>query len=303
MFNVGRLFQKPSVGASYTTSFVWRLPTELILQIVDQMDNNDRVSLLVTCRQMKAIVEVTLYTNLIIPPSRRRNIDRLLRTYKTRPELAKRMKSFSGYLGPLLDTNPGSRYRPGEFLGATFDGTPSNLTSLYLYDHDWLWSSAFSQLRGMVCYLKLTSLKIRGSRLRSFQRATPDATQLVVMLRCQPRLKELELLSGPWDVTSLLKSDIPELRTLEAGPEDARTIVPGRPIRSLKLRLSKGLDEDTWKALGMSTVGVRDLTLDLILGSGLAAAIASAATYLGGVEQLGLRGVPISEIESNVSIS
>lgn len=150
--------------APSTTSFIWRLPTELIILIIRHLDLCETSAPLRTCHQMQVIAENYLYTHLEIPTTQGvPRTSELMSTLHVRPDLSKRVASLEGYLYPLF---VGEVARVSTRLPGGYFTFPSNLRSLYLHDHDWWYNPAFVQARYSLSHLALTSLIIRGSGLR-----------------------------------------------------------------------------------------------------------------------------------------
>lgn len=81
--------------------------------------------------------------------------------------------------------------------------------------------------------------------------------------------------------------DIPDLTTLSAGADEARFIVPGRPIIALALSVKRIEEDEVWKDLSASTRSLTSLTLDVLrCGMLLPRTLEMAAVYMPSVEYL-----------------
>ncbi|KAG8884102.1 hypothetical protein FRB98_002627 [Tulasnella sp. 332] len=282
-----QLFKRQPATQNTSTQSIWLLPTELIISIIRYLDLCDTSALLQTCHKMQAITEDYLYANLAIPTVQGvPRTSELMRTLHARPDLSRRVASLEGYLYPLFAKEMAgiSTQIPNSYF--TF---PSNLRSLYLYDHDWWYNPAFVQARYSLSHLALTSLTIRGSGLRGV-RGPHHEPNIVPILRLQPILERLDLRLGKWDMESIGPCDIPDLATLSAGTDEARFIVPGRPITSLTLSVKRLEEEEVWKDISASTRRLTSLTLDVLrCGMLLPQTLEMAAAHMTGVESLTLQ--------------
>ncbi|KAG9026517.1 hypothetical protein FRB95_008743 [Tulasnella sp. JGI-2019a] len=92
------------------------------------------------------------------------------------------------------------------------------------------------------------------------------ASQIYSIIQNQPLLQHLQLPSwfGELVKEPILPKDVPQLISLCASASDARLIIFGRPVATLKL-LDPPVDPflDAWDHLSCSTVPIRDLTFRL----------------------------------------
>ncbi|KAG9003905.1 hypothetical protein FRB94_002822 [Tulasnella sp. JGI-2019a] len=291
---LSRLFKRSLQAPRRGPSLILRLPTELILLLLCYMDLCDMGALLQTCQELKAIVEHAMYTTVEIPNTRwgPRTYE-FVRTLHARPDLARRISSFGGYLYPIFDgvvSGISTRIPGGYFT------LPPNLRSLYLHDHDWWWNPAFFPAYSSVSHLALTSLTIRGSGYRGVHGISfePD---IAPILRLQPLLEHLDLRLGQWNMETLGPYDIPDLTTLSAGVDEARFIVPGRPITSLKLSIRRMEEDEAWRNMSASTRRMSSLTLDVLrCGMLLCVTLEMAAMYMVHTENLTIHSLKAHDI-------
>ncbi|KAG8999099.1 hypothetical protein FRB94_006435 [Tulasnella sp. JGI-2019a] len=291
------------------------LPVELLLMIIRHLSHRDMLSTLQTCQSMRRIVETRLYMHLLTPFDDLRMV-KLLRTLHTRPDLAHNIITFDGSLYPALQkprfprvVTPTSlvknwyqrwsmirRERTLSHMTVTSILHMVNVRSLTLRDFRWLkTTSAQTLISHAICSTvslpSLTSLTIHGSDFRP--ETKPNyVIQLSLILRYQPFLERLELRSGEWDLERwIFPTDLPRLTHLMSGPEEAKVLVPGRPITSLALRkLSVVPRMDVWVALTTSTSPIHALKVDVLQHDVLLSILHFISSHLQDVEDLTLNG-------------
>ncbi|KAG9032556.1 hypothetical protein FRB95_001221 [Tulasnella sp. JGI-2019a] len=207
---------------------------------------------------------------------------KLFRTLRTRPDLARNIITFDGSLYPA----PYKAQYPSPFLVRHWCRKWSikrqerklsgmivasvqhmvNVTSLTLHDFRWLGTPYQTRVRNAIySSISLTTLAIQGRDFFQPGSHSDCDFQLCMILRHQPLLERLELRSGDWDPGQwILPTDIPHLTHLMARPEEAKYLVPGRPVASLALRKMLTLPgEDIWEALTASTSPIHTLKVDI----------------------------------------
>ncbi|KAG9032559.1 hypothetical protein FRB95_001224 [Tulasnella sp. JGI-2019a] len=221
------------------------------MKITGLLDYKDMISVLQTCHAMRTIVETCLYEHIFIPHYDDLRTARLLRTLRTRPDLAHNIITFDGnlYLAPRKSRFP--RVIPRTSLGRTWFGQRSmkqhdsrtaihhtvNVKSLKIHDFGWLGTESQTFVCNAICStISLTSLNIQGYVFFHPYRHPDSEFQLSVILRHQPLLERLEL-RDEWNLEQwILPTDVPHLTHLTTRSEEAKIFVPGQPITSLSLR-------------------------------------------------------------------
>ncbi|KAG8994076.1 hypothetical protein FRB94_010176 [Tulasnella sp. JGI-2019a] len=145
-----------------------------------------------------------------------------------------------------------------------------NVRSLTLHDFRWLGTTSQTRICEAICstpsFTSLTALAIQGRDFFQSRRHSDCDFQLSLILRHQPLLERLELRSGNWDLERwILPTDVPHLTHLMSRPEEAKALVPGRPITSLVLGNILAMpDQDFWEALTMSTSRIDILKVEIL---------------------------------------
>ncbi|KAG9033107.1 hypothetical protein FRB95_000525 [Tulasnella sp. JGI-2019a] len=270
---------------------------------------------------MKPVAEFHLYQHIIIIWFRRDRIALLLVTLRDRPDLARLVLSFEGYLVPREISNQ-SRQGSGWFTpsalwrqnGRTISGrvvqdfggllakalgNMTNLRSLYIYD---MWidmpSRTTQLLRNAAPRLSLTYLQIgppfNDTGGTPASPAAPIASEILLFLRQQPLLERLTLPGRHESLAGqrLLPSDIPSLRSLDGVASDVMKIVPGRPVTSLNV--CETINEPTtelWAKLDASTKPITRVTLHVNRGDQLDGNLKGMVKHLTHLRSLTLIGV------------
>ncbi|KAG8869094.1 hypothetical protein FRB98_002862, partial [Tulasnella sp. 332] len=287
--------------AKPSSNIFLRLPVELNLEILNYLDTKEVLSVLRTCRAMRTIAEVCLYTHITIGMHQGRRLSGVVRTLSTRPDLAQRVVTWNGYLFPLL-------YEPGPFRKSSSKllsklNSPMplshmvNLNSLTIHSFNPLWSVSYRRVRPTLDAICLTTLIITGPSFRWPNPNPGDERELAMILKSQPLLQHLELRSGKWDMGEWLSPvDLSHLHSLAAREEDARRLIPGRPITSLTLfDIDKVLDESSWQELAASSTSTYDLTFCVTRKDLITPFLQSAAKHLE-LESLRVTFLPIEHV-------
>ncbi|KAG9000886.1 hypothetical protein FRB94_005109 [Tulasnella sp. JGI-2019a] len=235
---------------------------------------------------------------------------KLLRTLHTRPDLAHRIVTFDGSLypiAPVVSTPSIQRQqRPMNRSERALSSTivilihnMMNVKSLTLHDFSWVGTPCqaivCNAISSTLSFTSLTALAVEG---RDFGERREYSSQLSLILRSQPLLECLELRSGAWDLGRwIFRSGVPRLTRLVARLDEAKVLVPGRPITSLSIKHMSGPPSlDVWEALAASTAKVTALALDAGYGP-LEPSLRSIALHLQSIQELVITGVSIREIE------
>ncbi|KAG9026514.1 hypothetical protein FRB95_008740 [Tulasnella sp. JGI-2019a] len=263
---------------------------------------------------MRGIVENCIYAHITIPNYPR--MTKLLETLHTRPDLAYGIITFDGSLYPVPQKprfprvvtpislvkkwcQQRSMKRRERTLCHTAVSSIRNMVnvkSLTLSDFRWLGTSSQTLVCKAICsttsLTSLTTLVIQGREFSQSQRHSECNRQLCLILRHQPLLERLELRSGDWDLGQwILPTDIPHLTHLTSRPEEAKFLVPGRPIASLDFKkLSLMPRMDIWDALAASTSPIRTLKVDVFQHNVLLSFLRLISSHLQDLQNLALIG-------------
>ncbi|KAG8875098.1 hypothetical protein FRB98_008074, partial [Tulasnella sp. 332] len=120
------------------------------------------------------------------------------------------------------------------------------------------------------------------------EQSPEDGIKLATILRNQPLLEHLELRSRKWDMDGWLSAtDLPHLRSLVAREDEARWLIPGRPITSLTfLEVDKVPEDNAWKELTASSTPITSLTACFIRKDSISPFLKSAAKYMGALRSI-----------------
>lgn len=290
--------QETNIGPTVS---ICQLPAELVFQILQGLEHASALCLLKTCRTMRSVVETHLYTSLQLDYSRRNRITKLVRTLCERPDLAKVVSSFNGHLVPFWpeaigatgphDLRPAatnhSRLTKEKWRGQKLQAVQKeyeemlamalrSMTSLRtLCSSDFgggTWRGCFTMIRNTISpHVKLTTLQIhssyytRGSHLAADRTIVADA--IWEFLQQQPSIETLALPAAclPLGLQPQVM-DLPRLHALIAGPDDARKLVPGRPVETFRLlTLPEYEISETWADLTAGSVPLKSVTVNLAL--------------------------------------
>lgn len=256
---------------------ICKLPIEILLTIVEHLIQPEILSLLQTCRRMRDCLEPCLYRNITLGWKNKDAIDQLIRTLKSRPNLGYHCTSFGAFLCrlvPLPKTQPivGSwatwtkipvpwKQKP-ELALSTFFKTLPNLRSVWFHPYHvntaWPVPDGLLQM-SFVPNVSLTTFEV-GSTIGStwshlrYEKAFHESIRHV--LDHQPLIEKLTLpfLLVPILSSELASTSLRKLETLTCMADEARLLVPGRPVTDLKLHNTPVYAiEETWKAISLST--------------------------------------------------
>ncbi|KAG9026511.1 hypothetical protein FRB95_008737 [Tulasnella sp. JGI-2019a] len=244
----------------------------------------------------------------------------LLRTLRSRPDLARNITTFHGSLHPVTqfvslpptlkdwDQQWPTMRRERTYTTSIMASIPSMMNLKFLTLHDFEWLGSMSQ--DIVCdsipppvplaAITLTTLVIECRSFFLTGDLEENSIQLSLILRSQPFLECLALRSGNWDLEPLIvPSDIPLLSHLMAKPREAKVLVRGRPITTLFI---SGMlivsDLSVWESIAASSAPITTLTLELAYHDVLGSALALAAIYTKDVQKLVIQGVIPRELPS-----
>ncbi|KAG8994498.1 hypothetical protein FRB94_009837 [Tulasnella sp. JGI-2019a] len=263
-----------------------------------------------------------MYQHITIFWFQRHRIALLFATLRDRPDLARLVLSFEGYLVPRYKISEQSQQGSGRLTSSTLShqedkiisgriilnfesvlaealDNMTSLRSLHMYD---LWLDipvkTIQLPRSAAPRLSLTYLQI-GPPFNGIE-GTPSspaaliACEIVLFLRQQPLLERLTL-SGRHESLAgqqLLPSDIPSLRSLDGVASDIMKIVPGRPVTSLNV--CEAVDEPTtelWGNLNVSTKPITRITLHINRSDRLSRNLKGMVKHLQHLRSLTLIGV------------
>ncbi|KAG8912120.1 hypothetical protein FRC00_005223, partial [Tulasnella sp. 408] len=242
-----------------TPSKVACLPYEILLAIIQLLDERSAACMLRTCRILRTLVEPFLYRYIQVDhgkEERRLNplkAHLLHRTLVGRPDLLPVIRSYHGPLVPRLDPFKDVDYDPQRYKvlwrkmkTTTQYNLVKNVYGEYLEKAKIIFSGTiniqelhFTEVVSKDMAQVLGAFKAPRSNMMNIKRlglnvGTFYASELVPILRTQPRLEHLELHGGTYNIL-LNETDLPELESLKAELVHAARIVPGRPIKKLEL--------------------------------------------------------------------
>ncbi|KAG8962123.1 hypothetical protein FRC00_010309, partial [Tulasnella sp. 408] len=244
-----------------------QLPEDIIVLVMALLDNNAQASLIRTCRYFHHLLEIYLYRHITpAHPLNHSRYDYLFRTLAEREDLLPYISTYHGYVLPLAAPQQRSfldRFRaskkskPENFWVLPINETETfrravtifakavNIVDLQLEDcFPWYSDPLFNPIKNAVEKMSLRRLSVSYS------------IDLPQILRDQPELEELQLAWGSPTLKKLEKTDVPKLRSLSAQLREAADLVPGRPIKQLKLNTvfgSPDFDERLFEKLSLST--------------------------------------------------
>lgn len=277
-------------------SFICCLPFELISAITSYLSQPETLILLRTCRHLKHMMEPLLYKHIKVSWHQQGAHRSLMQNLISRPELARMVINFEGYLYPVFGLS-GTENKAGvlgrwkasllvfargpkaapvdseagrahyEALLAQALDNMVNLRSLAV--------APFSQ--GAWTHKILTQVVAPRVRLTSLSISRPAGrTSMPLPLTQQTKLQftalaisqpTLEMLSIPnnFDVPqgSFTAKDLPQLAFVECGWLAAQTLLSGRPVTSLELLEFpvEGELENGWERIASSTRPLLKLSL------------------------------------------
>lgn len=291
------------------------LPPEILRLVASLLNNQSKYALIRVSNYFRNIVETMLYER--IDASSPHNLSRIrgiFRTLANRPDLAQTVTTFSEYINPII-------------RGPPFPSLPYIICCCCIaIPLDW-WSDR-QEKRETARHLRNVAKafshakNIRVLHIRNYYSPRPNPIfhsiapaiaamdlrelhvqslfwpkQLVPFLRPHINLTCLELSSGAFHLEDITPSDIPKLTHLTSHLEDARWIVPGRPVDHLRLESTGRLTEqetvEAYKRVSLSTGTVKELTVPILRfleETSLEIAGRCIAEYLPAVETLCLHG-------------
>lgn len=253
--NAGTGDERPSSPAFLS------LPEEIIIMIAECLiSRKDQLAFIKTCRAFQNAGIQTLYAHIDVRrPSPKSQL--VLATLYRRPELAKYIRS---YRGSLHLTNPtvrlGDRYvqrkceiPPEGYFPVIF----KHASAVRELEMDVYYRSFYGEeTLATISQMPLTKLIIHEGI------NTLAATQL---FHVQRSIRHLELLGTQhsWNLQHLTEDDLPNLESLSAPVGPAKFLVPGRPVKSVKIHFErfKEIEQDIWINLSRSSTSL--LTLEL----------------------------------------
>ncbi|KAG9034752.1 hypothetical protein FRB95_012702 [Tulasnella sp. JGI-2019a] len=304
------------LDANTATPPICRIPVEVLHMIFDKLKRRYLVVLLQTCRIMRSSVESHLYkhinlwnTHKTITYYKKGTLEKLLRTLKDRPDLARSVLSLRA------DLSVWGNY--AQSVGV-FSRRGSRVVRLFLrLRESWIKARVFQEKLdddvwsiGTWSYLPL----VGGSRLPSLTSLEFSSTcrvgtiyELMSLIRQCHFLEDLKLpcifIKGSerdrvdWKLSS---TDFPHLKTLIATLGDARKIVPGRQITSLELYREAGFESnpEIWRDLDRSTGPLTQISVPIYWpASSVTLQLKVLVENLKNIERFGLRGVPCTSYD------
>ncbi|EPQ59544.1 hypothetical protein GLOTRDRAFT_71084 [Gloeophyllum trabeum ATCC 11539] len=219
------------------------LPPELLDGVCQNLATADLVALSRASSPFHSVAERLLYRH-IHASSQARNLSVVV-TLAKRLELASHVQSFSIVVDDASAPIFPSFYRLLEKSLAAMHG----LKSLSIFIHP-----TMSSVLSPPC-----SEESVYHRLEHFSCSFPFNSDVAAFLSRTPALLELEVdsMPGPTPIPSrcLLSTSIPHLVQFVGSPEQAREVVPGRPVESIHL-YGGDLTEDVMCSLSQSTMPV-----------------------------------------------
>lgn len=282
-----------------------QFPEDIIFLVMVFLDNKTQASLIRTCRYFHHLLEIYLYRHITpAHPSNHCRNDYLFRTLAEREDLLPYIITYHGYVLPLAAPQQRSfldRFRaskkptPEKFWAFPINETENfrravtiftkavNIVDLQLEDR-FAWESEplFDPIKNAVAKMSLRRLGVSY------------CNDLPKILRDQPELEELQLAWGSPTLKKLEATDVPKLRFLSARLQQAADLVPGRPVKRLKLNTAFGspyFDERLFEKLSLSTGPITDFSCWIDHprdGEAVRASIRAIARNLPSVEKLTL---------------
>lgn len=267
-------------------------------------------------------MEQCLYKAVVFLEPARTKVRPFVTTLASRPDLARRVKSFDGYFYPLVfgarnewTRNFLQRTRkadPHKFYFASVAQVLDSMINLRtLVAHEFELSMKIPsgnageprRIGDLVSHLALQELIFQDYSVTQAAARCIAAEQLVAILKLQPELRTLVLPAGPPSIAAgdskLLEKDIPMLEILHAVPDDAAIIVPGRPISSLTIRNKMGpITLETWACVSQSTRPISTLEIGFYRANEASSSLSGAAVNLKSLEKLRLTHVDRSDLVS-----
>ncbi|KAG9019047.1 hypothetical protein FRB90_007003 [Tulasnella sp. 427] len=253
-------------------SMLVQIPEDIFLLILDKLDTAALSSLVRTCQQLHVALEPVLYRHITFPPSwTYHREDKLFQTLDQRQDLLPHIRTYHGPFLPLGFTRRLKRRGISKFFTNSRRDSPplhetpmlkvaitiftqaTNIVDLQFNDsRPWTSEEAYAPIARAVSALSLRRLTIFRT------------TDLLQTLRDQPELEELELGAVHHGLDGLQPTDVPNLRTLTACLQEAAMLVPGRPIKKLRILSGGGeLYDPLFRELALSTMPVTELSVDL----------------------------------------
>lgn len=260
------------------------LPTELVIKTARYLDDKAKYDLIRVCRHLHAIVQPLLYENIdtrsFLPPVQLKRNTHIFHTLATRPDLAEAVISFSAdiYKGTAFYQSPRGISRlwnlwtqtsllskiersEAELLKdlVTMFNSAKNIRSLNL-------RFIGIDISKTVALYSPMSRAIEAMDLRSLT-IHPNfwPNDIIPALRSHPNLKHLAFVGTFPDVSAILPTDLPHLASLTCSLDQARHLVPGRPVTILNMTSSRdpplGLRDEAFQRLGLSTGPLKEITL------------------------------------------
>ncbi|KAG8924002.1 hypothetical protein FRC01_012066 [Tulasnella sp. 417] len=263
----------PTDSASQRSSFLERSEDILIL-IIEVLDRHDQTFLARTCRYICKLVEPLLYRHLgNTSRSEYCQLDypRLFITLIARPELIQYIHSYAGPLSPYL---------LGKDREQRLTHSSSDAVDLTLTERIEVSTTIFSQAANIrdvhfvddftfhAVYLRqpvsqaLFDKKLE--RIAVFTFIHPFSID--ALLRAQPGLKRLEITLRVVGLEYLDETDLGLLEELECRAVQVASLVPGRPVRVLKLWNEDDelvLGEELFQHLALSTGPIVKFSISL----------------------------------------
>ncbi|KIO32103.1 hypothetical protein M407DRAFT_215913 [Tulasnella calospora MUT 4182] len=269
--------QGPTTSQSSTALISQRrsfreLPEDILVLIIDALALHDKTCLVRTCQYIRNQVEPLLYRHLcstIVPEYRYWDYARLFTTLLARPELIQHAHSYKGPLTPYC------LYKDDEESFKFLYRLESRLTTAERIE---IATTVFTQAvnirdvhftQDMTC--KPTDLWEPVSQIlfnKKLKRLAVDyfvnPVPVAALLRTQTELKRLEISSDARGSQDIDETHLPVLEHLECTSDQAASMVPGRPVRTLKLGAEENervLGEELFQQLALSTGPITELVV------------------------------------------